>query len=138
MKNHKKLALWISVAHLFIVMAAGHGIGTIGLLQVGTIADAFGSEYLFSSQHFFGHPLWWVVAITFLGQSLVLVSWLKKHNDLFSVAGIVMLFIAFLILMYYLREQETLNVTITTGLPFLILCLIFTYKRIFKRKSIEV
>jgi hypothetical protein len=138
MNNYKGLAIGILVAHFLIVMAAGHGIGTIGLLQLVTIADAFGSNDFFSPKTFFEHPLFWVVAVTFLGQSLILVSLLKKHYNLFSVAGIGMLFIAFLILVYYLKEQETLNVTIITGTPFFLLCLIFTYKNIFKKEFIEV
>ena len=138
MNNHKRLAIWILVAHLFIVIAAGHGIGTIGLLELGTIADAFGSKYLFSPQDFFKHPLFWVVAITLLGQSLFLVSFFKKHFNFLIIVGLGTLIISFLTLIYYLREQETLNVTVITGLPFLVLCLIFIYKNVFKKECIEV
>ena len=136
MNNHKGLTIWTLVANFFIIIAAGHGIGTIGLLQLVTVADLLGFNDFFSSEERFQYLLFWAVVINFLGQLFVLASLLKKQRPVYTrVTGLGLLLTAFLVLIYYLREQDTLMATVITGIPFLILSAVLTYKHL---HSIEV
>lgn len=138
MNNHKGLTIWTLIANFFIIIAAGHGIGTIGLLQLVTVADVLGLNNFFPPEQLFHHPLFWVVAVTFLGQLVMLATLLKNQRLVYiRLIGVVLLLIAFIILTYYLRNQETLQVTVVTGVPFLILSALLMYKHIYKRKVVH-
>jgi hypothetical protein len=69
--------------------------------------------------------------ITFFGQLLLLASLMNKQRlTSIKLTGLVLLIAAFLILAYYLKEQGTFMVTIVTGIPFLILSAVLTYKHV--------
>jgi hypothetical protein len=135
MNNHKRLTIWTLVANFFIVIAAGHGIGTIGLLQVLAVSSLFGTDDFLSPKEFFQHPLGWLVITNFIGQLFVIVALIKKRSKIYlKLTGLALMLIAFGILLYYLRKEGTVMITYVTGIPFLILSCILAFKHIQGRK----
>ena len=137
MKKFRSLTIWTVVLNFFILIGAGHGLASIGLIEVWGIFNKFqfNAEYFSFSLTASYEDSFGPVAILFLaGQIFILLSLLLKKNSAIiwtRIVGLGFLWIGF----YYLTHNffnsadgGLSQLSFYTGIPFLIASFRLVYK----------
>ncbi len=137
MKKFRSLTIWTVVLNFFILIGAGHGLASIGLIEVWGIFNKFqfNAEYFsFSLTASYGDSFGPVAILFLAGQIFILLSLLLKKNNAIiwtRIVGLGFLWIGF----YYLTHNffnsadgGLSQLSFYTGIPFLIASFRLVYK----------
>lgn len=135
----KQLKIWTIVSFSFVIIAIGHGIAPMLLVDFFSIHQLI--ENGFSSFNFSTNDsetsFIFVGLFSLLGKLLIFLSMLrfiKKGNikNIVSLIGLFCLFISFYLLIFQNKNEETLKtVALFTGTPFLISSFFLFVKSVF-------
>jgi Ca2+/Na+ antiporter len=107
------------------VIAAGHGIGTLGLLALYGIGEVVRGDSFFQS------VIGYAGVANLLGQVLLIAALFLKHKRsviFLRLLGLFFLVLAFCILLSFLWHERTVAVTAVSGIPFIVLSILLVYK----------
>ncbi len=136
MYTHKKLIIWTLITNFLIIVAGGHGIGVLGLMEAYIFSSLFNQNI--SKPIIEIWPLILSAVITFLGQLTLLISFFTKPTLLLNlkIIGVLVLITGYIFLLIYLWTEPTIGASIITAIPFLILASITLFKNL-KSKKVE-
>jgi hypothetical protein len=121
MKNINKLTIIIVVLNLLIVIAAGHGFGILGLIELFWFPYNVSKYDIQTSLDSYDKSLPFVALLSLIGQIVLLISLLNSKFQLaLKIIGNILLLLAFYLLSKDLRDDEKSCLSFLTGLPFLI------------------
>ncbi|MBO9562987.1 MAG: hypothetical protein J7621_09450 [Niastella sp.] len=128
-RSNNQLIIWTIVAHFFIVIGAGHGVGIIGIIEISGLFN-LGEARLHTSLLSPFKDSWHAVAISsLLGQIALVLSMLlkgenKKSKLALHITGLLFLWMS----IYYFTNDAALHSGIHISalfcLPLLILTLV--------------
>ncbi len=118
------------MANFFIVIAAGHGIGTLGLLEFYFISNLLDANDTPSFDSILVSKLFYSAFINFFGQLSILTAFFTKRklSTGLKLLGLLSLVLAFCILLSYLWNERTIIITIITAIPFIILSILLSFR----------
>jgi general stress protein CsbA len=135
METFKKNAIWMIIFSLFIIIAAGHGIAFLGLIEIfGILSFNSGSEDFaisMSLESSYDKILGFVALLSLTGQLVLVISlFLKEQTRRFwiQILGLVILWIGFFYLTHNLFDDFGSMLGFCSGLPFLISSINFFVK----------
>ena len=130
MNQYKSLSVWTLMANFFIVIAAGHGIGTLGLLEFYFISNLLDANDTPSFDSILVSKLFYSAFINFFGQLSILTAFFTKRklSTGLKLLGLLSLVLAFCILLSYLWNERTIIITIITAIPFIILSILLSFR----------
>lgn len=141
----KRLLLWSICLHGLIIIAAGHGVGVIFILDVFSIIDfrSFIKEENFGliPTSFF-EVMGIAVVFSVIGKVLAIVALFIKKQRLFfflSVIGLANLWLSFFYLSYGLKYNNSSYISFISGFPFLglsVLFVVFAFLHIKNAKAV--
>jgi hypothetical protein len=144
MKKFRSLTIWTVVLNFFILIGAGHGLASIGLIEVWGIFNKFefNAEYFsFSLTSSYEDSFGPVAILSLTGQIFLLLPlFLKKDSAIIwtRFAGLVFLWAGF----YYLTHNIFNNsdsglsqLSFYTGIPFLMVSIRLAYKTVRRDKA---
>lgn len=138
MASIKRLTILTIVLNFFIIVGAGHGIGTIGLLEIFWLPQFYSigtEDFSYSLNSSFDQILGFVALLSLIGQLLLLSAiFIEKIALVLSVTGLLILWIGFYYIIHNAFENEKSQISFVTGIPFLISSAILAY-RIIKRNK---
>jgi hypothetical protein len=128
MERHKKLIIWTLITNFFIVIAGGHGIATIGLME-GFI---FGSFFNHNISKPSNEILFLLLssAITLTGQITLIISIFCKPSLFIRsrLIGTLALIVGYVFLLAQFWSESTIGISLFTGIPFIILAILLFFK----------
>ena len=136
MTNFKKLTIWTIILNLFIVVAAGHGIGCLGLIEIFWFPQFYGigtEDFSFSLASSFDKTIGLVALLSLIGQVLLVSTlFVKGHLQIFwtQVLGLFLLWTGFFYLAHSFFTDNISQISVVTGLPFLIVSFALAYKTV--------
>jgi hypothetical protein len=125
----RNLAIATVILNLCVLIAAGHGVGPFGMIEVmmfikpKLVTDSFSG--LLASPGY-DQSAFASVAIAFAGQLMVILSLIKGHHQML-MTGIAVLWLSFILLTHTLFKDSLAMFSFCTGLPFLSLSLVTFY-----------
>ena len=132
----KRTLIFVLVFHALVMVAGGHGAGPIILIELYPVSilleRSIATDKLFQSTREI-HLL--TISITaIIGQIMIVRSIItrRRFGSPLVIAGMIFLFVAFLLTMLF--SPEYYQVTIITGIPYLVSIIVWIYK-IVKQKS---
>jgi hypothetical protein len=133
METLKKYTIWTIILNMLIVIAAGHGIAFLGLIEIFWFPSYnVGSEdFSFSLESTYDKILGFVALLSLTGQLVLVISlFLKEQNRRFwtQILGLVILWIGFFYLSHNLFDDFGSMLGFCSGLPFLISSINFFVK----------
>jgi hypothetical protein len=133
METFKKNTIWTIILNMLIVIAAGHGIAFLGLIEIFWFPSYnVGSEdFSFSLESTYDKILGFVALLSLTGQLVLVISlFLKEQNRRFwtQILGLVILWIGFFYLSHNLFDDFGSMLGFCSGLPFLISSINFFVK----------
>jgi len=135
----KKLTIWTIVLSVIIIIGAGHGIGFLGLMEIGGFINRFkiGTEnFSLSLNSSYDNSIFPSALFALLGHLFLFVSLFKK-NFLIQIAGLCFLWISFYYLIHDFISDPAALLGLFTGIPFLIFSGILFYRIIKQKNQIE-
>lgn len=136
--QHKRLSICTLITHFLIVIAVGHGGGTIGLLEIFSILNLLGVDDSFTMENLTTSSLFWSIVLVLIGQALVITTLFKKmqHWVHLKLMGIMLLLVSYIFLLAFVWDEGTASVSIVSGTPFLVLSVILIYKHLSSKYEI--
>jgi len=129
MKSYKKIIIWTLLANFFIVIVAGHGGATLGMMEGFIIAGLFDQ----SISRPIGEILLLLLsaALTCLGQVTLIISIFSKPKLSFrlKLIGTTFLIAGYGFLLAHFWTEPTIGISLVTGIPFVVLAAILFFKR---------
>jgi hypothetical protein len=138
METFKKNTIWTIIFSLFIIIAAGHGIAFLGLIEIFWFPSYnVGSEdFSFSVESTYDKTLGFVAILSLIGQIVLIISlFLKEQDKRFwtQILGLTFLWIGFFYLTHNLLDDFGSMLGFCSGVPFLISSVNF-FVKIVKQK----
>jgi hypothetical protein len=132
----KKLTIATMAAHMFIVIAIGHGAVPFGVMIIVAIGNIFrdtGADNLLES------PFLPAAITGALGQICLLITMLSdnKYFNLVVITGVLLLGASFIIVLYALSSESTAKISVVTGLPFIFLGVILAVRAFYAMIQVE-
>jgi hypothetical protein len=128
MLTHKKIKIWTIILHGLIIIAAGHGIAPLFMLEAFYIFNMKIADFHFSFSA--DHDHFGAAAFTALpGQVATILSLfiVKKNRKMaFHLSGLCMFWLSFAYLGYDAANNSRIQVAWFTAIPFFI-CTILTF-----------
>ncbi len=138
MTRFSKLTIWTIILDFLIVVAAGHGIGFLGLFEIFWFPQFYGMGTEDFSATLTGSfdNIGFVAFISLVGQLLLIITFiLRQQTQIFwtKLLGLVFVLVGYFYLSYNVFYSNISAISFVTGLPFLIVSLILSY-RLIKQK----
>lgn len=120
MVHARSTKIWVLLSHAFIVIGLGHGVMTIGLLEIFTllsIFDSFGS----SGGDVSSWTLRSVAMSSFIGQISILASMCIRHKYVrisLHLIGLLLLIFSLLVFSLGIRSDSYSHIAILSVVPF--------------------
>ncbi len=138
MTRFKSLTIWTIVLNFFILVGAGHGLLCIGLLEVAWVIATLTGRHInddFFSLSLAGsyeQSLGAAALFSFLGQLILLLSFaIKKSSRIWiKFLGLSLLWVGYFYLIHNSLEDGVSQLSLFSGLPFLISSGVLTYRMI--------
>ncbi len=107
--------IWLTLAlHFFILIAAGHGVAFLGLIEFFALAEILRGNIEFNVAPAFDLPLFIAAMLALTGQTGLLISYFKKRKWLLVYFSVCLLVSSFFLLAF------SENISFWSGIPFLI------------------
>ncbi|QHT69999.1 hypothetical protein GXP67_26815 [Rhodocytophaga rosea] len=132
MKEYRKLTNWTIVFNLLIVIGAGHGIGILSLIEVFLLPEILVDGLTFSFQSTYEKRLEVAALLSILGQCMLISSYFIKVDAiklLIKIFSIGILWVGFIYLTYDFTSNSAANLSLITGIPFLIISLLLMVRQ---------
>ncbi len=132
--NFKRLTIWTLVLSFFIIIGAGHGIACLGLLEIVGLFHKFNigtEDFTFSRTASYDKSLSITALFAFVGHILLVISVASKNYKIIfrtKIIGLIILWLSFYYLTHNIFDDDLSQIGFTTGLPFLIVSILLTYK----------
>ncbi len=143
MKKFRSLTIWTVVLNFFILIGAGHGLASVGLIEVWGIFNKFefNAEYFsFSLTASYEDSFGPAAILSLTGQIFLLLPLFLKKNSAFwtRMVGLFFLWVGF----YYLTHNffdsadgGLSQLSFYTGIPFLVVSIRLAYRTL--RRGLE-
>lgn len=137
----KRLLLWTICLQGLIFIALGHGGGVLFFLDLFALVEftAFVNEKNFNPFTLdIAHNIGFVVTLSFLGKLFIVIALFIKRKRRFlilSFIGLIQLWLSFFYLAYDFPNNKESYTAFITGLPFLILSVLFIILVCVQRKN---
>lgn len=141
--NFKLLTIWTIVLNFFILVGVGHGLVCVGLLDmlwiVATLTGRHINQNLFSFSltGSYEQSLGAAALLSFLGQVILLISFTIKEPGKIRIKllGISLLWVGYYYLIHNCLEDSASQLSLFSGIPFLISSGLLTYRMIKEKLS---
>jgi len=140
MKELKQLKLLLIISHSLIPIAAGHGLGILLLFEIISPIRIFQDEILFDLNADFQDRLMFVGLVSLLSKIILISSLILKNSklkNLFTITGVLILWIATYILTKNPDKDSLTNLPIMTSSISIILSVIVLFKIMNKKRKLK-
>ncbi len=143
MPSIKSLTIWTIILNFFILVGAGHGVACVGLVEVLWIVATLTGRHIsqdfisFSLAGSYAKSLGAAALLSFLGQVILLISFIIKEPGKIRVKllGLSLLWVGYYYLIHNCLEDSASQLSMFSGIPFLIASGLLTYKMIKEKSS---
>ena len=137
MKNVNRLTIVTIILNFFILVAGGHGIGFLGLIEFFCFPEFFNGNRKFSLFGNYNDRLFTAATLAIVGQIILSIAYLKKVQVQKFTITYLGLFI--LLFSYFILTMDFYNSTIDgfsfwAGIPFLVFAIILLIRTIKNHK----
>jgi hypothetical protein len=127
MTTSRKLKIWTIITHAFIVVGFGHGIITLGFIEVFWFPYITKDGFTFFFNSSFEARLPTIGLLTLIGQASLACSTFTKRDRwalAFQLLGLLFLWLSIVYFVIYLSKEHYIQFGTLTAIPFLICTLI--------------
>lgn len=136
MINSNRLRIWTIICHFFIVIGFGHGVLTLGILEILWLPFFRKEGFTVAINSPFTVRLSAVVISTFIGQCLLVASIISiagKIKVLTHVFGLLFLWLSIAYYTYDLKNEHNVHFGTITCIPLFICTLITFFGRLLQK-----
>jgi hypothetical protein len=133
-ENFKRLTIWTIVLSFLIIIAAGHGIACVGLLEIIGLLHKFNvgtEDFSLSFTASYDKSLSATALFALFGQILLIISIASKSYKIMfwtKVFGLIFSWLSFFYLTHNILGDDLSQIGFMTGLPFVIVSILLAYK----------
>lgn len=127
----KNLTIITVVTNALIIIGAGHGVGTLGMIEffIPFSIDEYSEFTIYGN---YNDRIYLVAFIGFLGQislliSLFIRSQLRNMKGYLRLSGCILLLFSFYLMTYDFMSVRVSELSFKTGLPFQLSCLLLVF-----------
>ena len=130
MNRYISKTIWVIALNFLIIVAAGHGIACLGLIEIFWMRFFYGintEDFSFSPFVSYDKSIGMAAMLSLTGQIFLILSLFLKRRKmhlLSQVIGLSLLWVGFFYLTHELFIDQLALFSFTTGLPFLILSIL--------------